>query len=151
MIKLACGCMVLALNVSVGEYESMLKMKSHCFLEGLGKFGSAGFLLMNAVVFFASCDHKFTERQLDHRNVGACTVDLSHTEKRGQTPALNSLIKQACGSLGTRVQSGSATASAQCLCMPCSVGILPPTAGSCSTSVAHITAPAPPHTVHGSY
>lgn len=73
--------MVLALNVSIGENESMLKMKSYCFLEGLGKFESTGFLLMNAVFFFASCDHKFTERQLDHRNVGAFTVDLAHEER----------------------------------------------------------------------
>lgn len=28
--------------------------------------------------------------------------------------------------------------------MPCSVGILPPTAGSCSTRLAHISTPAPP-------
>lgn len=114
-------------------------------------FDSAGSLLINAVFCGASCDHRFTERQLDHRNVAACAVDLTHTEKRGPTPELNSLIKQARGSLRTRVQSGSETTSALCLCMPCSVGILPPTAGSCCTRLAHISAPAPPHAVHGSY
>lgn len=39
------------------------------------------------------------------------------------------------------------SASAPCLCMPGSVGILPPTAGSCSASLAHMSAPLNPHTL----
>lgn len=123
-------------------------MKS--FLECSCRSDSTSSVLMNAAFFLASCDHEFTERQFDHRNVAACTVNLAHTERRGQTPAVNlsvHLIKQARGSLGIRVQS----ASALCLCMPRSVGIPPPTAGSCSISLAHISAPAPPHAVHVSY
>lgn len=56
---------------------------------------------------------------------------------RNQTTALNNLQlpQQTCSYIfGNQVQSGSATASVLCLCMPCTVGILPPTAGSCSTS-----------------
>lgn len=143
LIKLACGCALLALKVFLGENEST----SECLLEGMSKFDSTCSVLMNAGFFVASFDHKFSKGQCDHKHVAACSVDLVHTKQRGQTPALDSLIKR----LLDLWEPGSAIASALCLCMPCSVGILPPTAGSCSTSLAHISAPAPPHTVHGSY
>lgn len=104
---------------------------------GLSSSATTSSVLMNAVFLVASCDHEFTDRQLDHRNLSACSVDQ-------QTPALNlsvHFIKQPRGSLGIRVQSSSDTASVPCLCMPCSVGILPPTAGSWSISLAHINPP----------
>lgn len=84
--------------------------------------------------------------QLDQRNVAACAVDLAHTQRTAQTPALNNfnLPHQTCSWISAnQVQFGSVTASVLCLCMPCSVGILPPTAGSCSTPLAHISTPAP--------
>lgn len=52
-----------------------------------------------------------------------------------------------CGCVGTRIHSSSLSASAPCLCMPGSVGILPPTAGSCSASLAHMSTPHNPHTL----
>ena len=59
MIKLVCGYMVPTLNVSIGEYESMSKMNDLLSPEDLGKFDSAGSVLINAVFFVASCDHRF--------------------------------------------------------------------------------------------
>lgn len=49
--------------------------------------------------------------------------------------------------MGTSVHSTSSSASALCLRMPGSVGILPPTAGSCSANLAHTSTPRYPHTL----
>lgn len=75
------------------------------------------------------------------------TVGLAHTEKR---KALNSVSIESNGfwDLWEPVPN---LALNLCLCMLCSVGILPPTAGSCSPDLAHIITPTPPHAVHGSY
>ena len=143
--------MVLDLNVSMENRNPCQKPTVYCLPDDLCKCDSTCPVLMNAMVFVACGDQKYTVGQLNHRNGAACTVDLAHKENRGRTPVSVHLIKQAHSSLGTGVQSGSATASVLCLRMPCSVGILPPTASSCSASLAHISAPAPLRAVHGSY
>lgn len=70
------------------------------------------------------------------------------TQRRENTQALNHLqSSHQTGSwtvYGNQVQSGSAFASALCLCMPSSVGNLPPTAGSCSSCLTDVTTPASP-------
>lgn len=89
---------------------------------------------------------KLLTKWLNYKDVTADTVGVAHTEKR-QTPPHQTV----CGLLGTSGQAGPATVFVLCFCMPCSVGIPPPTAGSCSTGLAHIITCAPPHAVHSSY